>query len=160
MQNRNLILFLTLSMATLIAWNTFVVPRIFPHKPAAAQNAAQKDADAAKAVSPAGEKKKAESEKTAGEPKKSDAHAAVSAKKGDDKAVAVARDAKAQGNAKAGKVPTYGRKTIVLGSSDPDTGYFLQLEATSRGAAIAGIEFNDPRYRELTHPKIPLETRR
>jgi YidC/Oxa1 family membrane protein insertase len=156
MQNRNLILFLTLSMAMFIVWNTFVVPRIDPRKRPAAQNAAQKDADAAKAVSPSGEKKKAGTEKTAGEPKKSDAHAAVSAKKGDDKAVA-AGDANAQGNAEAGKVPTYGRKTIVLGSSEPDTGYFLQLEATSRGAAIAGIEFNDPRYRELTHPKIPLK---
>ena len=109
MQNRNLILFLTLSMATLIAWNTFVVPRIVPHKPAAAQNAAQKDADAAKAASPSGEKKKAGTEKTASESKKSDAHAAVSAKKGDDKAVA-AGDANVQGNAEAGKVPTYGRK--------------------------------------------------
>src|SRR5580700_2598837 len=99
MQNRNLILFLTLSMATLIAWNTFVVPRIFPRKPAAAQNAAQKDADAGKAGSPAGEKEKAESEKTAGDPKKSDAHAAVSAKKDDDKPVALARDVKAPLNA-------------------------------------------------------------
>jgi YidC/Oxa1 family membrane protein insertase len=157
MQNRNLILFLTLSMATLIAWNTFVVPRIFPRKPAAAQNAAQKDADAGKAGSPAGEKKKAESEKTAGDPKKSDAHAAVSAKKDDDKPVALARDVKAPLNAAAAKIPNYGRKTIVLGSSDPATGYFLQADLTTRGAAIAGIVFNDPRYRELTNPKIPLK---
>src|SRR5271169_684648 len=103
MQNRNLILFLTLSMATLIAWNTFVVPRIFPPKPGAAQNAAQKDADAAKAL--AGDKKTG-TDKTAGDPKKSDAHAAVAAKKGDDKAVVAAHDVKAPANGAAGaKIP-------------------------------------------------------
>src|ERR1700733_1028919 len=83
MQNRNFILFLTLSMATLIAWNTLVLPRIAPQKkPPAAQNVAKKDA-VAHAATPG-------SEKATDQSSKPDAQAAVSAKqadkKGDEKA--------------------------------------------------------------------------
>jgi YidC/Oxa1 family membrane protein insertase len=164
MQNRNFILFLTLSMATLIAWNTFVLPRIAPQKkPPAAQNVAKKDA-VANAAKPG-------SEKATDQSPKPDAQAAVSAKpadkKGDEKAnKAGANKAGAPGakpaeaiaaKGAAGKIPEFARKTIVLGSSDPDTGYCLEVETTSRGAAVSGIEFNDPRYREIAHPKVPLK---
>jgi YidC/Oxa1 family membrane protein insertase len=160
MQNRNLVLFLTLSMAMLIAWNSFVVPRILPpKKPAVAQNAAKKDAGAA-AIAKAGQP---EAEKAAaGETKKPGAQAAVSATKGDAKATSPEPDSKKPAGSVAAKsdpakVPEYARKTIVLGSSDPDTGYFLQAELTTRGAAVSSIEFNDPRYRELVNTKVPLK---
>src|SRR5271156_1976648 len=92
MQNRNLVLFLTLSMAMLIAWNSFVVPRILPpKKPAAALDAAKKDAGAAsvaKSGQPGPEKT------AAGETKKPEAQASVASSKGDVKAAAAAPDSK------------------------------------------------------------------
>src|SRR5580704_11710003 len=162
MQNRNLVLFLTLSMAMLIGWNTFVVPRLLPpKKPGPAANAAKKDAgpaSVAKAGQPDAEKIAA-GDKTSGDKKKPEDKTTVASAKGEAKAAADSKkpaDAVAAKNA-PGKVPEYVRKTIVLGSSDPDTGYFLQAELTSRGAAVASVEFNDPRYRELDHTKVPLK---
>jgi len=164
MQNRNLILFLTLSMATLIAWNSFIVPRILPPKKPPA--AAKKDLaeTIAKAGSPKGElgkpgeqntadQKRAE-QKAATESSKPEAQADVT-KKGDGKAAADAN--KGAAKVEAAKVANFPRKTVVLGSSDPNTGYFLNAELTTKGAAISEIEFNDPRYRELSDTKIPLK---
>jgi YidC/Oxa1 family membrane protein insertase len=162
MQNRNLVLFLTLTMAMLIAWSSFVVPRILPQKKpvaAPAQNTAKKDDKPAndKAASEKKVADKTAADKTVADKKKPET---VASAKGDAKAGA--SDAKKPEGALAAKdasvkVPQYGRKTIVLGSRDPDTGYFLQAEVTTRGAAVASIEFNDPRYRELVNTKDPLK---
>ncbi len=161
MQNRNLILFLTLSMAMLIAWSTLVVPRLIPKKPTVAQNAKK---DAAKPGAPGDDQAQRDANNAAGKSSdkstKPGAIALASAKKGDDKKTddkkAPAGEAK-KGEEAAAKVAAYGRKTIVLGSSDPDTGYYLRAEATSRGGAISGMQFNDPRYRDLSDPKEPLK---
>ena len=158
MQNRNLVLFLTLTMAMLIAWNSFVVPRILPQKktvPGANAKQDAGDASGKKTGDPGADKKAG-----AGETKKPETPTAVAATKGDAKAtVADTKKPAAADAAKLapGKVPEYARKKIVLGSSDPDTGYFLQAELTTRGGSIASIEFNDPRYRELVNTKIPLK---
>ena len=48
-------------------------------------------------------------------------------------------------------------KTVALGSLNPETGYFLYAECTSRGAAIASVSLSDPRYRELTDLDAPLK---
>jgi len=158
MQNRNLVLFLTLSMVMLIAWNSFVVPRILPPKktvPGANAKQDAGDASGKKTVDPGADKKAG-----AGETKKPETPTTVVATKVDAKAaVADSKKPAAAVAAKGapGKVPEYARKTIVLGSSDPDTGYFLQAELTTRGGSIASIEFNDPRYRELVNTKIPLK---
>ncbi|MDF1743509.1 MAG: membrane protein insertase YidC, partial [Gimesia sp.] len=46
---------------------------------------------------------------------------------------------------------------IVLGSLDPETGYFLQLSITTKGAALVDAFLNDPLYRELNDKKLPLK---
>jgi YidC/Oxa1 family membrane protein insertase len=186
MQTRNLVLFFALSLGMLIAWNNYVVPRFFPHKPVqnAANDAAKKDAaalaqagktgaahdkEAAKAAAgkdqpgdKAGDKKPDTSVVKAGDkPAANDAAKDAgkdAAKKGADQAVA--KDAAPKGAAaKAGEpaVPKFPQQTIVLGSSDPETGYFLKAELTTKGGSVAGIEFNDPRYRELSNTEVPLK---
>ncbi len=186
MQTRNLVLFFALSLGMLIAWNNYVVPRFFPHKPVqnAANDAAKKDAaalaqvgktgaahdkEAAKAAAgkdqpgdKAGDKKPDTSVVKAGDkPAANDAAKDAgkdAAKKGADQAVA--KDAAPKGAAaKAGEpaVPKFPQQTIVLGSGDPDTGYFLKAELTTKGGSVAGIEFNDPRYRELSNTEVPLK---
>src|ERR1700678_3777180 len=168
MQTRNLVLFFALSLGMLIAWHNYVVPRLFPHKPVqnAAKDAAKKDAaalaqagkadaahekDAAKAAAAkdqpgdkAGEKKPDTSVVKAGD-KAAVKDAAKDAGKDATKKVAdqaVAKDAASKGAAaKAGEppVPKFEQQTVVLGSSDPDTGYFLKAELTTKGASVAGI---------------------
>ncbi|MCH7990208.1 MAG: membrane protein insertase YidC, partial [Planctomycetes bacterium] len=44
---------------------------------------------------------------------------------------------------------------ILLGSLDPQSGYFLQVQLTTSGAAVVSIKLNDPRYLDLTS-KDPL----
>jgi YidC/Oxa1 family membrane protein insertase len=47
-------------------------------------------------------------------------------------------------------------RTIELGSLDPTSPFFLDVELTSRGAAIESIRLNDPRYPELGARGTPL----
>ncbi|MEX0700719.1 MAG: membrane protein insertase YidC [Planctomycetales bacterium] len=53
-------------------------------------------------------------------------------------------------------LPAHPDAPITLGSIDPDTGYFLEVQLTSKGAAVERIRLNDERYRELDDPKPPL----
>ena len=53
-------------------------------------------------------------------------------------------------------VPVFESSVATLGSLDPASGYFLQVELTSRGAAIAKVRLNDPRYRDLDDREAPL----
>ncbi len=176
MQTRNLVLFFALSLGMLIAWNNFVVPRILPKKPAAnaakdaaAKDVAKKDAAKKEALAQAGKPGDTATEKTAGKTAgKADAgKPETPVVKNDDKTKdagkkdgeqAVAKDAgKGKDAAKAAlPVPKFEQQTIVLGSSDPDTGYFLKADLTTKGGSVAGIQFNDPRYRELANTKDPL----
>jgi YidC/Oxa1 family membrane protein insertase len=45
---------------------------------------------------------------------------------------------------------------VTIGSIDPGSGYFLAVELTSRGGAVAAIELNDPRYPEFGKRGTPL----
>ncbi len=53
-------------------------------------------------------------------------------------------------------IPAFEHKSIKIGSLDPATGYFLEAELDSKGASIASLRLNDPRYRELKDTKVPL----
>jgi YidC/Oxa1 family membrane protein insertase len=164
MQTRNLVLFFTLSLATMIVWNSFVLPRFLPRKPAVAQNETKTDAAAEskpKAGDAPAKPDKSGAEKTAGQPPKPQS-GTVAAVKSDDKSKVSPADKKAPpavvaAKDAAAKVPVFERKQITLGSIDPDTGYFLLVGTTTRGASVNAIEFNDPRYRELSNTKIPLK---
>lgn len=49
------------------------------------------------------------------------------------------------------------RRDLKIGSLDPKSGYFQQVTLDSRGAAVAAIELNDPRYRDLDDRGKPLQ---
>ena len=56
--------------------------------------------------------------------------------------------------APAGPVPavTGPQRWVTLGSADPGSPYRMLVTLTDRGAAVARIELNSPRYRSLTGP--------
>ncbi len=47
-------------------------------------------------------------------------------------------------------------KSIELGSVDPESGFFIHVELTSRGAAVESVTLNDPRYPEFGKRGTPL----
>ena len=161
MQTRNYILFLVLSMGILIGWESFVAPRLFPRKPVA-KNDAKNDLKQADSPNPPIADNKG---------KKADDQAKVAAKDGDkngekagakdagkkakEKPAVVAAKEPAAG-AKPPAVPVFEHKSVKIGSLDPATGYFLEAEIDSKGASLASLKLNDPRYRELKDPKVPL----
>src|ERR1700693_4446340 len=165
MQTRNTILFFALSMASLVAWNVFVIPRIAPQaKKPAVQNVAKKDGE--QAALKKGDKPAASPDKSGAPqspsaksttPDRSKPVAATANDKSSDKSGGTKKVEPPPAVAAAAKTPTFERKTVVLGSSDPDTGYFLQVELTTKGASVSSIELNDPRYRELSNTKAPLK---
>ncbi len=53
-------------------------------------------------------------------------------------------------------LPKHPDKLVTLGSMDPDSGFFLNVNLISRGASISTIELNDPRYPEYGNRKAPL----
>jgi YidC/Oxa1 family membrane protein insertase len=57
----------------------------------------------------------------------------------------------------AAGVPQHPPETVVLGSLNPDSGFFLNVQLSSLGAAIDFIELNDPRYPEFGNRKAPLK---
>jgi YidC/Oxa1 family membrane protein insertase len=165
MQTRNTILFFALSMASLIAYNVFILPRIAPQaKKPVVQNVAKKDGEQAsvkkadalaanpdKSVAPQSPSDKSKP------PDKSKPVAATAGDKSNDKSGGTKKAEATPAVAAAAKTPTFEHKSVVLGSSDPDTGYFLQVELTTVGASVASLELNDPRYRELSDTKVPLK---
>jgi YidC/Oxa1 family membrane protein insertase len=48
-------------------------------------------------------------------------------------------------------------RSVVLGSIDPASGFFLEVELTSVGGAVERITLNDPRYPELSRRGTPLQ---
>ena len=144
-------LFLFLSMAILIGWTRFGIPLFFPNavpkpKPPAA---APKDADA-KPQNERADKK---------EPQVAEIAAAKDGKPGGEVAEAPAKDPAAAPDA-AEPTPAdqaNPRTTVLLGSVDPESGYFAQAEINSRGAAVRSISLNDPRYSEIKDRKKPLK---
>lgn len=117
MEQRRVFLFITLSVAVLLVWTNFVIPRFFPPpaRPIAQQPAAE-DADDPQAGA-------------------------------DDAEPQAAQDAQAP--PVVVEAPKHPERPVVLGSLDPASGYFLQVELTTRGAAVEKVLLNDPRFKEL-----------
>jgi YidC/Oxa1 family membrane protein insertase len=141
MEQRNyilrVILFFVLSMAILSVWTAFFAPKPIP---APDQQIANQDENPDRVVDknrvlPV-EDSKLES---ASKPPQIDQPAVVDVPKAQpDKLVEHQHD----GN-------------ILLGSLDSQSGYFLQVQLTTSGAAVVSIQLNDPRYLDLTS-KDPL----
>tara|TARA_R110002095_G_scaffold94477_3_gene82461 strand:- start:1504 stop:3624 length:2121 start_codon:yes stop_codon:yes gene_type:complete len=134
MEQKRLLLFVTLSATVLFAWQLFVMPVIDPPKvpvdPPAAKNAAQ---DLQHADQPL-----------------------VAEKPFEDEAGAK-QQAPEQPEIKKAEILKNPRRTIILGSLDPESGYFLQVAITSEGASLVEAQLNDPLYRELKGQKLPLK---
>jgi YidC/Oxa1 family membrane protein insertase len=54
------------------------------------------------------------------------------------------------------EVTSYPYREVVLGSLDPKSNYYYQVSLTSKGAGVARIELNDPRYSTDTDRAVPL----
>jgi YidC/Oxa1 family membrane protein insertase len=117
MEQRRFIVFLALAMLLLIGWSRFVVPHFVQQPPANVGD--KKDADNKK---PKGDK-----------PEKDDVAKVV-------KQPADKPDKKPKPKPALKKHP---RKTVVLGSLEPESGYFLHVGLTTRGAAVQRIRLND-----------------
>ncbi len=128
-QPRRLLLFVTLSIGFLLLWGNFVLPKAAPEK-------------AAPAV---GENKNGE----ANDPAEPDGTGA----EGAGQAVGENGDAPEGGEqavAAAAEVLTEAEpSTVTIGSTGPDSGYYLEATITSKGAAIESVRLSDPKFLEL-----------
>ncbi|HEY2251167.1 MAG TPA: membrane protein insertase YidC, partial [Planctomycetaceae bacterium] len=168
MDQRRFILFIVLSMAILIGWNAFVVPRLRPPPPKPAPQVAQGDKAADKAVGDdkAADKKtevgpgKPEDE-AAGEEKPGDAKPGDE-KPGDENAQVAVKKPEADNAPEpvkpARELPDFPDKTVELGTIlyEKDKGFRQSVTLTSRGAAVKNIALNDPRYVTLEKPHPAL----
>ncbi len=158
MQTRNYIVFLVLSMGILIGWEKIILPRIVPPpKKVPAKNVAQQAEkfNPFKGAADKGGKLDAERAAASKAETKKVAVANGPAKAADKEHPAAGKEQAASPKAKA--APVFEHKSITIGSLDPGTGYFLQADLDSKGASVASIELNDPRYRDLKDPKVPLK---
>lgn len=133
MEQKRLLLFVTLSATVLFFWQLFVNPHLAPPKKPVPDKAAQQaEADEKpKADAPLVAKKPGESKETEIKPAPEK-----------DNPVALLKNPK---------------KKIVLGSLDPESGYFMQASISTQGAAVIDAFLNDPLYRDLKNQKDPLQ---
>ncbi len=47
------------------------------------------------------------------------------------------------------------REDVILGSSDPESGYGLHVELTSTGAVVESVSLTSPQYKDLEDRKVP-----
>ncbi|MBI3865153.1 MAG: YidC/Oxa1 family insertase periplasmic-domain containing protein [Planctomycetia bacterium] len=142
MDQKRFMAFIVLSMAILIGWQQFIVPRIIgKQKPKADQAQAVKD----------GEKQPPDD----GQPDdgKHDAEkkdVAIGPAPGDqaEKPEAEAEPA-AEPRPRKRDVPQFPEKTVLLGSDDFKSGFRELVALTTHGAAVSEIQLNDPRYLTL-----------
>jgi len=150
MEQRRFLLFITLSIAMLVGWNAFVVPRLVPPAPQPVADDPQKADEAAKQP-PADVQPVVKDGQDAGQQ--------VADKSGDDPATVKPEPQpdKPQPPPDPPALKRNEKMVVVLGSLDPASGYFAQWSFTSRGAAMTNWQLNDPRYRQLENRKQPLE---
>lgn len=136
-QQRRFLLFIVLSLSVLLAWQVVVMPLFVGRPPAkqAEQQAAPKVVEApADATAPANVEPPATVKAEEEAPKPAEAPEQLAA-----------------------KPPEFPQEFVTLGSLDPESDSFLRVTLNTRGAAIEYIELNDPRYKELDDPKVPLK---
>jgi YidC/Oxa1 family membrane protein insertase len=52
-------------------------------------------------------------------------------------------------------IPDHPLEQVILGSSDPESGYALNVDLTSAGAAVASVSLTAPQYKDLQDRKVP-----
>ncbi|MDX1969737.1 MAG: membrane protein insertase YidC [Planctomycetaceae bacterium] len=128
-QQRRLLLFFTLSLTILIGWSQFVVPIFFPPPLRNVKNLAEL----------------------------LNTDGPVSALLPEN--VAPELSASPVGDPVPDAKPTIVRhepRTVVIGSDDPKSDYFLQVQLTSLGGAVDSVRLNDERYPEVGQRGTPL----
>ncbi|QDV50807.1 YidC/Oxa1 family insertase periplasmic-domain containing protein [Gimesia fumaroli] len=130
MEQKRLLLFVTLSATVLFFWQLFVMPVIAPPKPVPQQVAQEAEAK--------------------------DDDAPLVAKKPDEPKDAEIKPVE-QPQVKQADLLKNPSKKIVLGSLDPESGYFMQASISTQGAAVIDAFLNDPLYRDLNNQKDPLK---
>ncbi|MEO1999154.1 MAG: membrane protein insertase YidC [Planctomycetaceae bacterium] len=147
MEQRRFLLFITLSIGLLVAWNTLLLPRLLPPAPQPVPGEPQDKADLAE-QSPEVQPKDAVKDHDVAVP------AQPVADKPPQQPPAGVPDAPDPDKRPLKRHP---QASVTLGSLDPDSGYFAQLSFTTRGAAMTNWQLNDPRYRQLEDRQQPLE---
>jgi YidC/Oxa1 family membrane protein insertase len=180
MEQRRLILFIVLSMTILFGWSHLVLPLLVPPPPEAPapaeqlEQAADDGSDERDADTPPGEDRPDQFENAAEDLAAGDRSAETVQQDGDQVATtsngetsddeeaagSTDRSEKPQPPAADGdrpQLPERASREIVLGSSDPETGYFLRAVVSTRGAVLLYAEMSDPHYRELHDRQAPLK---
>lgn len=126
MENRRLFTFLMTSLLFMILWSQYLQPKFFPEKkkPKAAD---QQIVDAVK-----GDLQQANAAEAGGT---ADPNAPPDADPGQPAAELT--------------IPDYPSQEFVLGSTDPESGYALEVDLTSAGAAIESVRLTSPQFRDL-----------
>ena len=128
-QTKRLVLFVVLTGLVWFGWFGYVQPKFFPVAKPAPQ-AANVDADPA-------------------DPARGGDDEPPPAVAGGDEAV--------DGRARELVEPQNPHRLVKIGSLDPASGYFQQVTIDTRGAGVAAISLNDPRYRDLQDRDKPLD---
>lgn len=150
MELRRYLLFFVVAMASYLLYWQVVIPRTHPEllkSPVKSQ--IKKDAEKQGLVNSTREDGEKGDSETASKPKTETQVSGADSEGGDSDGVSGGDDAKIQ-------FPEHPTRTVTIGSLDPESGFFLQATIDSRGASVARVELNDPRYRDLNDKSKPL----
>lgn len=149
---RRVLLFLVFSALVLLSWKNFVIePMREAQKRQAERNRlaeAENTAEEETKKDDPSQKKKSPADNVNGP--------AVAEKPGEIAKAVPEKPAAPAPKPEPEKPKVHPEEEVALGSLDPESGYFYKVILTSTGAAVKRIELNDPRYRELYDPEIPL----
>ena len=150
MDQRRYIIFLVSSLAFMLFWWQVVVPQFMPPQPKGAEKNAAEQGAPADAGEPGlvGEPGETGDKKDASADDKDNSAATADTKPGAENAVQNTADV----NFEAAE-----ETSVVLGSLDPESGYFMQVELQSLGASVDSVKLNHPRFRELDDREQPIE---
>ncbi len=144
---RRLLLFMVLSIALLIGWSWVNRPEPAP------ENAG---GDQAPAVEnrPQDDKPVAKDDKPVAKDDKPVAKDDKPVAKGDKQAAQSDKPAAKDDKPAAVPLPDHPFEIVTIGSNDPKTGYGLQVQLVTRGAAVMISSSNDPRHLALPRPEV------
>lgn len=164
MEQKRFISFIVLSMAILVGWNAFFIPwwnkrnGNVPNRPVAEKGKDEQPADDGKKPGEEkGDEKPVDGKDSGAE--KPAAEVAAAEKPEGEQALAEKPeegDAEEKPAAKPAEVAKFPDRNVVLGSLDPKSEFRQAVTLSSRGSAVETIELNDPRYKTLTKPHVPL----
>ncbi len=148
-QQKRMFLFLLLSFSTMFLWIRVGLPFFYPElgKPAPGQQVEKKEDQESDLT----ERKKADTPGSDSEQKdvalieKAETHA-------DKKEVKPSQEEPAEV-----KLPSFPRRKITLGESNPESKHFITVEFSSRGAVLTALRLNDKRYPALHDREQPLQ---